>query len=334
MKTATGGLIVTLALGVLLAPLAAEAQQAGKVARIGILTGGSPEIPVEQAALDAFRQGLRELGYAEGQNIALDYRFAEERWERLSGLAAELVRLKVDVIFALYTPPALAAKQATSTIPVVAAAMADPVGDGLVASLARPRGNITGTTFLGPELVAKRLGLLKEALPRVSRVAALWHPGVYSERTMRDMLKETEVAARALGVQLQLVEARGPNDFDSAFSAMTRDRAGAFIVLPSPMLYREHRRIVNLAAKSRLPAMYQAREFVEAGGLMAYGANLADLSRRAATYVDKILKGTKPADLPVEQPTKFEFVINLKTAKALGLTVPQSVLIQADEVIR
>jgi putative ABC transport system substrate-binding protein len=212
--------------------------------------------------------------------------------------------------------------------------MGDPVGDGLVASLARPGGNITGTTFLGPELVPKRLELLKEALPRVSRVAALWHPDAYAERTTRAMLQETEAAARTLGVQLQLVEVRRPDEFDRAFSTMTRERAEALIVLPSPMLFTERRRIVDLAARHRLPAMYQAREFVELDGLIAYGASIPDLWRRAATYVDKILKGAKPADLPVEQPTKFELAINLKTAQALGITIPSSLLFQADRVIQ
>jgi putative ABC transport system substrate-binding protein len=314
----------------MLLPLAAHAQQTRKVHRIGLLMPGPSML---SGTLDAFHQGLRQLGYTEGQNIAIERRYAEWKLERLPDLAAELVRLKVDVIVAWTTPSARAAKQATSTIPIVAASMADPVGDELVASLARPGGNITGTTFLGPELIAKRLGLLKETVPGLSRVAALWHPGAYGEHTTGVVLKEIEVAARALGVQLQLVQALGPNDFDSAFSAMARKRAGAFIVLPSPMLFSEHRRIVDLAAKSRLPAMYQGREFVDAGGLMSYGTNLPDLFRRSATYVDKILKGAKPADLPVEQPTRFELVINLKAAKALGLEISPSMLLLADELI-
>jgi len=227
-----------------------------------------------------------------------------------------------------------AAQQATTTIPIVAGAMGDPVGDGLVASLARPGGNITGLTFLGPELVPKRLGLLKEALPKVTRVAALWHPGAFGERTTRDMLKGTEAAARALGVQLQLVEVRGPDELDRAFSTMAKERADALIVFPSTMLFNERRRIVALAAKHRLPSMFNNRESVELGGLISYGASITDLIRRAATYVDKILKGAKPADLPVEQATKFEFVINLRTAKALGLTIPQSLLLRADELIQ
>jgi putative ABC transport system substrate-binding protein len=321
---------VTLLGGAAAWPMAARAQQPGKMPRIGVLMPGPSEL---SANLDAFQQGLHELGYTGGQNIAIERRYGGWKLDRLPDLAAELVRLKVDVIVAWSTPSARAAKQATSTIPVVAAAMADPVGDELVGSLARPGGNVTGTTFLGPELIAKRLGLLKEAVPGLSRVAALWHPDAYGEHTMGVVLKEAEVAARELGLQLQLVRALGPNDFDSAFSAMTAEHAGAAIVLPSPMLFGEHRRIVDLAAKSRLPAMYQAREFVDAGGLMSYGANLADLFRRSATYVDKIFKGAKPADLPVEQPTKFEFIINLKTAKALGLTIPDSFLLLADEVI-
>jgi len=247
-------------------------------------------------------------------------------------MAADLVRLKVDVIVVISTSPARAAKQATSTIPIVVAGMADPVGDELVVSLSRPGGNITGTTFLGPELIAKRLGLLKDAISGLSRVAALW-PAAYGKRTMEGMLRETETAAQALRLQLQLVPALGPGDLDGAFITMTRGDADAIILLPSPMLYGEHKHIVELAAKSRLPAMYAAREFVEDGGLMSYGASLPDLFRRAATYVDRILKGANPADLPVEQPTKLELVFNLKTAKELGLAIPHEFLLFADEVI-
>ena len=317
------------------APLAVEAQRTGEVPQIGTLITFSPEHPQARELSDAFRQGLRELGYVEGQNIVIQYRSAHGRVERLPDLVAELVHLKVHLIFTLGgTPGAHAAKQATNMIPIVAPAMADPVGDGLIASLAQPGGNVTGSTFLGPGLVPKRLELLKEAVPGVSRVAALWHRGVYGDRTMRDMLKETEVAAQTLSVQLQLLEARGPDDFDRAFSAMTRERAGALIVLPSPMFYGEHKRIVDLAKKNRLPAIYAFREAVEAGGLMAYGASLSDLFRRTATQVDKILKGAKPGDLPVEQPTKFELVLNLRTARSLGLTVPPSLLLRADEVIQ
>jgi putative tryptophan/tyrosine transport system substrate-binding protein len=308
-------------------PLAAEAQQTGKVPRIGILNNGSAAIS------RPFLQGLHELGYTEGQNLIIEVRFADWKLDRLPAFAAELVALKVDLIVAVATPAARAAKQATSTIPIVAVSMGDPIGDELVTSLGSPGGNVTGTTFLGPELVAKRFGLLKQAIPGVSRVAALWHPGAYGERTMKGFLKESEVAARALGVKLQLVSAANPAEFDNAFSAMGAGNADALIVLPSPMLYAEHRRIVELAGKKRLPAMYQAREFVDAGGLMSYGSNLPDLARRAATYVDKILKGAKPADLPVEQPTKFELLVNLKTARELGLTISREFLLLADEVI-
>jgi ABC-type uncharacterized transport system substrate-binding protein len=270
----------------------------------------------------------------EGQNLVIEYRAADGRLEQFPGLATELARLPVDLIVAPNTAAARAAQHATTTIPIVAIVMGDPVGDGLVASLARPGGHITGTTFLGPGLVPKRLELLKAALPRVARVAALWHPDAYAERTIRAMLQETEAAARTLGVHLHLVEVRGPDELDRAFATMTRERAEAFIVLPSPMLYTARRHIVDLAARHRLPAMYQAREFVELGGLIAYGASIPELWRRAATYVDKILKGAKPADLPVEQPTTFELVINLKTAKALGLTIPPTLLFQADKVIQ
>jgi ABC-type uncharacterized transport system substrate-binding protein len=318
----------------LAAPLAAKAQQPGNVPRIGYLEIASAELPIAQAMIDAFRQGLRERGYVEGQTFVIEYRAAAGRVEWLPDLVAELARLKVNVIVASATPAALAAKQATTTIPIVSAVMGDPVGDGLVASLARPGGNITGLTFLAPALVAKRLQLLKEAVPGVSHVAALLHPGVYGEHTMRDMLKETEIAAQTLGVQLQLLEARSPNEFERAFSAMVTNRTSALIVFPSPMFYGAHRRLVDLAAKHRLPTIYAFKEAVAAGGLMSYGTSIPDLSRRAATYVDKILKGAKPADLPVEQPTKFELVINLKTAKALGLTIPPAVLARADEVIQ
>ena len=324
----------TVSAGFLVVPVFVEAQQTKKVPRLGILMHFPPEQPVTRTLLDAFIQGLRELGYVEGQNIVIEYRSAQGKVERFPDLVAELEHLKVDLIVLVGgTPVARAAKQVTSTIPIVAPAVGDPVGDGLAASLARAGGNITGSTFLGPELVAKRLQLFKEAVPGVSRVAALWHPGAYGERTMRGILKETEVAARALGVQLQFVDVRGPNEFDRAFSLLIRQHADSLITLPSPMLFQEHRRIVDLATKSRLPAMYQTREFVDAGGLMAYGANIPDLFRRAAPFVDKIVRGARPADLPIEQPTKYELLINLKTAKALGLTIPQSVLARADQII-
>jgi putative ABC transport system substrate-binding protein len=315
----------------LLTPLAAEAQQAAKVARIGYL---SPNLTANPHLQEAFRQGLRGLGYVEGGNVVIEYRDAEGKPERLPALAAELVALKVDVIVAGGTPQALVAKQATRTLPIVFAALADPVASGVVTSLAQPGGNVTGTSLLAPELVGKRLEQLKQAVPGVSRVAVLWQPGGLGERTNKDMLQGTEVAARALGMRLQFVEARGPENFDRAFSDMTRARAGALTVLPSNMFITERRRLVDLAAKNRLPAVYGLREFVDAGGLVSYGANPADSFRRSATYVDKILKGAKPGDLPVEQPTKFELVINLKIAKALGLTIPPSLLARADEVIQ
>ena len=233
----------------------------------------------------------------------------------------------------LATPGALAAKQATNTIPIVVVAMADPARDGLVTSLSRPGGNVTGATFLGPELIPKRLGLLKEVVPGASRVAVLWHPGVYSERTMGDMLKESEAAARTLRVQLQLQGVGAANDFEGAFSAMSRDRADALLVFPSPMLYLEYRRIVDLVTKIRVPAVYPWREAVDAGGLMSYGAGIPDMLRHAAFLVGRILNGAKPADLPIEQPTKFELVVNLKSASALGLEIPPTMLVRADEVI-
>jgi len=310
-------------------PLTADAQRKGKLPLIGVLNPGSTDNP----GVVGFYEGLRELGYTEGLNIAIERRYGDWNTDRFQQLAADLVRHKVDVIVVMSTSPARAVKQATSMIPIVVAGMADPVGDELIVSLARPGGNITGTTFLGPELIAKRFALLKDAISGLSRVAALWHPSAYGNRTREGMLKETESAAQALRLHLQLVPAVGPGDLDDAFVAMIRERADAVILLPSPMLYGEHKRIVELAAKSRLPAMYAAREFVEDGGLMSYGASLPDLFRRAATYVDKILKGANPADLPVEQPTKLELVFNLKTAKELGLTIPREFISLADEVI-
>jgi len=318
-------------LGVLTAPLGAEGQQAAKVARIGYLAnnlGANPHLR------DAFLQGLRDLGYVEGRNVVIEYRSAEGKSEQLPTLAAELVELEVDVIVAPGTPLALAAKQATTTLPIVFAAVGDPVGSGLATSLARPGGNVTGLSILlSSELVGKYLELLTQAVPGVSRIAVLWQPGGLGQRPEQDLLKGAQVAARALGVRVQFVEARGPADLDRAFSQVTRARAGALTVLATSMLNSERRRLVDLAAKNRLPAMYPYREFVDAGGLMAYGADLANLIRRAATYVDKILKGAKPGDLPVEQATKFDLVINLKTAKALSLTIPPSLLQRAEQVI-
>jgi|SRR5437867_4962784 len=319
-----------LTLGTLSRSLAAEAQEykAGKVARIGLLSQGSPTSG--QHIREAFRQGLREVGYVDGQNIVIEYRYAEGKAERLPDLAAELVSLKVDVIVAGGTPAPLAAKHATRTIPIVMAAAGDPVGSGLVASLARPGGNVTGLGALSPELGGKRLQLLKEVVPGVSRVAVLWNAAnPYAVLVAR----ETEAAARTLGVQAQSLEVRGPDDFENALPAAIRGGAGALIVVEDPLTFQYRMRIADFAARNRLPAIDGYREYAEAGALMAYGANLADLYRRAATYVDKILKGAKPADLPVEQPTKFELVINIKTAKALGLTIPPSLLLRADQVI-
>ena len=325
------GLAVVLALNLALVPIAGEAQQAAKVPRIGFLGSGSPGSPLRES----FLQGLRDRGYVEGHNVVIEHRSDGGKLERLPALAAELVALDVDVIFAGSTAATRAAKQATPTLPIVFATFPDAVGSGLVTSLARPGGNVTGLSLLTPELVAKRMELLTQAVPGVTRVAVLWHPGGYTgaERTEKDILKGAEVAARTLGVRLQFVEARDPADLDGAFSDMAKARAGALIVLGSTMLFNESKRLADLAAKNRLPTVVPFRESVEAGGLMSYGPDLADLFRRAATYVDKILKGAKPADLPVEQPTKFEFVINMKTAKALGLTIPQSVLLRADQII-
>jgi putative tryptophan/tyrosine transport system substrate-binding protein len=314
--------------------LTARAQQAMKMPRIGILSPGRSE-PSDPNfnVINAFLQGLHDLGYTEGQSLAVERRYADGRSDRLTELAAELVSRKPDIIVAFSTTAARPAKQATGTIPIVAIAMANPVGDELVASLARPGGNVTGTTFLGPELAAKRLQLLREVVPGLYRVAALWHPNAYSKRTMAGLSNDIEVAARTLGLQLQLVPAFGPDDLVGAFAAIARERADALIVMPSPMLFGEYKRIASLAANGRLPAVGAAREFVDVGGLMSYGANLPDLARQTATYVDKILKGAKPAELPVEQPIKFELVINLKTTRELGLTISREFLLVADDVV-
>ncbi len=321
--------LVGVALGLFAAPLAAEAQQPARVHRIGILLSGP--ISPRMHLVEAFRQDLRELGYAEGHNIALVIRSAEQGPEQLPDRAAELVRLNVDVIVAVATPAVQAAQQATRKIPIVMVSVVDPVATGFVASLARPGGNTTGLSILSAELSGKRLQLLKEVVRGVSRVAVLWNP---TNPSTVLQIGPTKVAAKALGVRLQPLEVRGPQDLESAFQAATRGRAGALIALDDSLFYGERTRVVALAAKSRLPAMYGFREFVDAGGLMAYAVNQADLWRRAAILVDKILKGAKPADLPVEQPTRFELVINMKTAKALGLTFPQSILIRADQVIQ
>jgi len=330
MTTSRLGLLLALAANFLAAGLPAEAQQVGKVYRLGYLSSHPPET----FRIHVFRQALRESGWVEGRNIIVEYRSADGKLDRLPGLAAELVGLNVDVIVAVPTVSALAAKRATSKIPIVFTHVSDPVGTGLVTSLARPGGNVTGFTHLNASLNPKRLEILKEAAPQGTQLAALWHPGGLGERTERAMLKDIEAAARALGVSLQLLEARDLDDLERVFAAVARDRMGALIVLPGPLFLTEHRRIVELVAKSRVPAIYFAREFAEAGGLMAYGADMADILRGAASYVDKILKGTEPANLPVEQGSKFELVINLKTAKALGVTLPASTLTRADEILQ
>jgi putative tryptophan/tyrosine transport system substrate-binding protein len=322
--------LLTSLAGALAAPLGAGAQQAGKLYRIGLLGGSPPNSPGGRRAWEGFFQGLRELGYVEGQDILVEGRWYGERTDRLPALAGELVRLKVDVIVAGAAPAPEAARRATSTIPIVMANHSDPVGSGLVASLARPGGNVTGMSTLSPELIGKRLHLFKEAIPGISRVAVLSNPTIPSQVLE---LKEAKVAAGLLKVQLQLLEARAPGDFAGAFSAMRRERADGVIIITSSMFYAERTRIAKLAAESHVPAMYAVREFAEAGGLMTYGIDVHESFRRAATYVDRILKGAKPADLPVEQPTKFELVINLKTAKALGVTIPPSLLARADQVV-
>jgi putative tryptophan/tyrosine transport system substrate-binding protein len=307
----------------------AAAQQPARIPRIGILAGAS--VSNVSPRVEAFRQRLRELGYVEEKNIAIEYRYAEGKRERLPDLAAELVRLKVDVIVAFSPAAILAAKKASPTIPIVFASVGDPVGDGLVSSLARPGGNITGLSAMSPDLDGKRLELLKEAFPKVARVAFFWPSGgTRGNRTLTDM----EAAAKALGLKLLSLPVRGLDDFESAFARAKRDGAQALITTANSLIITQQRQLLGFAAKNRLPAMYPTSEFVEAGGLISYAPNNADLWRRAATYVDKILKGAKPADLPVEQPTKFELVINLKTAKQIGLIIPQSVLYRADKIIK
>ena len=312
------------------AGVVAEAQQLKKVPRIGLLLSTSPS--GTRGVVEAFRQGLHELGYAEGKNITIEYRFAEGREDRIRQFASELVRLKVDVIFVSATVATLATKNATTTIPVVFTIVDDPIAFGLIDSLGHPGGNITGlTSGAGPGLYGKRLELLKETFPRVSRVAVLWNPDdPGSVINMRGM----EAPARSLSLKLQSVEMREPNDLEQAFSAMKREHAEALVTILGALVGGQRSRIVDLAAKSRLATMSAESRWTEAGGLMSYGASYPDLYRRAATYVDKILKGAKPAELPIEQPTEFEFVINLKTAKQIGLTIPQSVLYRADKIIK
>jgi len=309
----------------LAAPIAVEAQAVGKIWRVGVL-GNSPSPHLD----DAFRKGLRDLGWIDGQNIVLEYRYSEGRPERLPSLAADLVRLNADLIVAWAAPEAGAAERATRTIPIVFLVHGDPVGGGQVANLARPAGNMTGLGQMLPELAAKQLELLRQAVPNISRVAVLWNA---ASRIKRLDMGEVQRAARALGVTLQSREVYGLDDFDGVFAATKRERPDALQTLVDPVTFAKRHLIAEFAARERLPAMYAVREFVESGGLMSYGVDLRDLFRRGASYVDKILKGAKPGDLPVEQPTKFELVINLKTARALGLTIPPSVLARADQVI-
>jgi putative tryptophan/tyrosine transport system substrate-binding protein len=315
--------------GILAAPLGAVAQPVGKAIRIGRLSPLSAE--ADMPLLAAFRRGMRDLGWVERENFFIETRYADGNPNRLSEIAAELVRQRVDVILVGSNPGALAAKNAAGAIPIVMVTTADPVSGGLVASLARPSGNLTGVTALGQGLSAKRLELLKEAVPGVTRVAVLTNP---ASPNTEAFVKESAVIGRALGIQLQLVGAHDASEFETAFATMASKHAGGLMVLADVTFITHRKRIVELAAMSRIPAVYGEREFVDAGGLMFYGASLIDMYRRAAVYVDKILKGTKPADLPVEQPTKFELIINLKTAKALGLTIPQPLLLRADEVIQ
>jgi putative tryptophan/tyrosine transport system substrate-binding protein len=332
-KSAFRNLKSAILLGAMLFALCfpAQAQQPTKIPRIGYVSGsGDTKNPGPN--IESFRQGLRDLGYVEGKNIVVEYRYAEGNNERLPGLVAELVQLKVDVVVVVALPAIRAAKQTTKTIPIVMVTNFDPVAFGLVASLAQPGGNVTGLTLLTRDLSGKRLELLKEVVPGISRFAILWiAPAARGDYPFQ----EYEATARALKIQLQSLEVRGPNpDLEGAFRAAAKGRASALITVRNPALTRHTKRIVDLAIKNRLPSMFESPDYVEAGGLVSYAADYNEIFRRAAVFVDKILKGAKPADLPVEQPTKFEFVINLKTAKQLDLTIPQSVLYRADRVIK
>ncbi len=325
----TAGLSAILALGILAAPPAAAAGQPTKVPRVGLLLQGMSASLMTR--LEGFHQGLRERGYVDGKNIALEARFDGDKEERLPALAADLVRLRVDVIVAAATPAVKAAQRATTTIPIIIVHSADPVGLGFATSLARPGGNITGLSSLSPELSGKRLELLKEAVPKLARIAVLWNvanPGTVIA------FQELQDAARVLKLRVQSLEVRQTEDLAPAVKAVTRQRTVGLLTLLDPLVVSQRTRIVELAAEKRLPAMYPTKEFVEAGGLMAYGPDLVDSYRRAAIFVDKVLKGAKPADLPVEHPTKFNFAVNLKTAKALGITFPPFILIRADQVIQ
>jgi putative tryptophan/tyrosine transport system substrate-binding protein len=309
--------------------VAAEAQQPAKIPRIGYLAPAS--LSALTARTEAFRQGLRELGYVEGKNVIIEWRSAEGKLDRLPALAAELVRFKVDVIVTTGPTATRTAKEATLSIPIVMAQDIDPVGTGFIASLARPGGNITGLSSLAPEISGKQLELLKETVPKLSRVAVLW---ASSNPANAGMLREVERAAAAFGVKLQSLDVLARNDFETAFRAASKERADAVLVLQNGVVAAHRPEIAELAIKGRLPAIYPRLEFVEDGGLMSYGASFTDMDQRAATYVDKILKGRKPADLPVEQPMKFEFIVNIKAAKQIGLTIPPNVLVRADKVIK
>jgi putative ABC transport system substrate-binding protein len=318
--------IGTLAGGFLAAPRAGEAQQAGKVYRIGLL---SPTSQVQ--GIEGIQEGLRDLGYVEGRNLLVEHRSADGRFDRLPDLAAELVRLQLDVIVAVVTQASLAAKNATSTIPIIMMAVGDPVGARLVSSLARPGGNVTGTSGMAVEVAGKSLELLQQVAPKIHRVTVLWNPANAVFQAL--MMKATEEAARSMDIQLQVLAARDVKEIDRAFAAMTRGRAEALLVLTDPVFVVQHSRIAAFAARHRLPSVSGARGYAEDGGLISYGPDFFALGRRTATYVDRILKGARPNDLPIEQATKFELAINLKTAKALGLTIPPSLLQRADQVI-
>jgi putative ABC transport system substrate-binding protein len=324
------GLVAVAVFHLLATPLAVDAQLAAKMPRIGLLSLNSQES--SRSTVDAFREGLRERGWVDGQNIVIEFRYADGMVDRLPAFVAELIRLKVDIIVTTSSATTQAARDATRTIPIVMAVSADALGEGFVSSLAHPTGNITGLTFLtGPEISGKQLELLKAVAPAASRIAVLANP---TNRAHASLTRELQVAARTFGVQLQVLDARSPDQLDGAFAAMTKGRAEALVVVTDAMLFGQRRRIVDLASASRLPAMYHQREFVDAGGLISYGASITEMFHRAATHVDKILKGAKPADIPVERPTKFELVVNLKTAKALGLTIPPALVQRADEVIQ
>jgi len=329
MWRSTIGLIVILSLGALVSPLTSDAQQPGKVFRLGFLFPGTAAFG--SLRLEPLRQRLRELGYLEGQNFSIEYRWADGKLDRLPELAAELVQLHVDAIMTAAMPAAQAVQSATRTIPIVMVDPGDPVSTGLVVSLARPGGNATGLSSISPDLSAKNLEILWEAVPQLSRVAFLWNA---ASRDAELALHAVQSAARALGIEIQSVNVHGAEEFERAFAAVTREHAAALLVFPDPLTFSHRGRIVDFAVTHQLPAMFGAREFVDAGGLMSYGPNFPDMFQRAAIYVDKILKGAKPADIPVEQPMKFELIINRKTAEALGLTLPATLLFRADEVIK